>query len=217
MTKPKLILYGSGGHAKVVADIVRLEDRFELVGFLDDRPEAYGRQVLGLPVLGSGLQLADIQKKQGVSHALVAIGDNRRRLELSLDLMKQGLQLAAAIHPSAVVARSATVGPGSVLSAMAVVNPDAKLGMSVIVNTSASVDHDNRLADGVHVAPGAHLSGSVTVGQCSWIGLGALVRQEITIGHDCLIAAGAVVVDDVPDGWLVMGVPARRVRPLPHR
>lgn len=212
MTKPRLILYGSGGHAKVVADIVRLQDRYELVGCLDDRAESIGQGVAGLPLLGCGQRLGELKKKQGITHALVAIGHNGQRLELSRRLMDQGLELATAIHPSAVVASGASLQPGTVVAAMAVVNPDARLGISVIVNTSASVDHDGQIADAVHIAPGAHLSGEVSVGQETWIGLGALVRQRIAIGRNCFVAAGAVVVKDIADGWLAMGVPARCVR-----
>jgi len=31
----------------------------------------------------------------------------------------------------------------------------------------------------------------------------------VTIGSGCLIRAGAVVIDDVPDGSIVAGIPAR--------
>jgi PglD N-terminal domain len=41
--RPKIVIWGAGGHALVVADIIRLRDDYELVGFLDDvNPERAG-------------------------------------------------------------------------------------------------------------------------------------------------------------------------------
>ncbi len=41
------------------------------------------------------------------------------------------------------------------------------------------------------------------------IGTGAIIICGITIGENAMIGAGAVVTKDVPDGAVVMGVPAR--------
>jgi acetyltransferase-like isoleucine patch superfamily enzyme len=56
------------------------------------------------------------------------------------------------------------------------------------------------------------LGGGVQVGNGSFVGMGATVRQSIRIGHDSVIGAGAVVVNDVPDAVVVLGVPARVVK-----
>jgi acetyltransferase-like isoleucine patch superfamily enzyme len=65
------------------------------------------------------------------------------------------------------------------------------------------------LADHVHIATGASLASTVEVGEAAHIGVGASVRQCIRIGRLAQIGAGAVVVKDVPDGVIVVGVPAR--------
>lgn len=49
----------------------------------------------------------------------------------------------------------------------------------------------------------------VTIGDRVWIGRGAQVLKGVTVGSDAVIAAGSVVVADVPEGALAMGVPAR--------
>jgi len=52
------------------------------------------------------------------------------------------------------------------------------------------------------------------VGAGTLIGIGAVVLDDAEIGRDCLVAAGAVVTPGtiVPDGKVLMGVPARIVR-----
>jgi acetyltransferase-like isoleucine patch superfamily enzyme len=44
------------------------------------------------------------------------------------------------------------------------------------------------------------------------IGAGAVIRQGIKIGSNVMVGAGAVVVADVCDGQVVVGIPAK---PLP--
>jgi maltose O-acetyltransferase len=51
----------------------------------------------------------------------------------------------------------------------------------------------------------------ITVGRNVWIGAGAMLCPGVTVGDDAIIAAGAVVIDDVPDGVTVAGAPARPV------
>ena len=74
------------------------------------------------------------------------------------------------------------------------------------------MDHDCQIAEFTHISPGARLAGSVTVGARSWIGIGAVIREGVNIGADVTIAAGAVVINDVPNGLTVAGVPARQIK-----
>ena len=55
-----------------------------------------------------------------------------------------------------------------------------------------------------------------TVGDGSLIGIQAIVLNGARIGKSCLVAAGAVVTEgkEFPDGWLILGAPAKAVRPL---
>ncbi|HEV2720210.1 MAG TPA: acetyltransferase [Thermoanaerobaculia bacterium] len=199
--KETLLIWGASGHARVVADIVRLEGAYEIAGFIDDAPERAG-------VLGGREVLADFRG----AHLIVAFGDNEGRVAAARFAIESGLHLATAIHPSAVVAASARIGAGTVVAANAVVNPGADVGENSIINTGATVDHDCVLGEGVHVSPGAHLAGGVRVGDCAWIGIGAAVADGRTIGRGAWIGAGAAVVADIPDDVVAYGVPARVVR-----
>lgn len=55
-----------------------------------------------------------------------------------------------------------------------------------------------------------------TVGDGSLIGIQAIVLNGARIGKSCLVAAGAVVTEgkEFPDGSLIIGAPAKAVRPL---
>lgn len=67
----------------------------------------------------------------------------------------------------------------------------------------------------VTVGHGAILHGC-TIGDESLVGMGAIVLNGARIGRQCLVGAGAVVTEgkEFPDGSLIVGSPARAVRPV---
>lgn len=218
MVKPvetrSLVIWGTGGHARVVADIVNLEQRYDIIGFLDDvREPGEETGFCAARILGGRAALPELARR-GVDAVLIALGDPHDRLMLAELATSHGLPLAAAVHPRATVAGDVEVSPGSVVVAGAVVNPGVHMGLAVIINTLAGVDHGCVLEAGATICPGARLGGDVRVGRCAWVGIGATVRERIHIGEHAVVGAGAVVVRDVPPRAVVVGVPGRVVRML---
>ena len=68
---------------------------------------------------------------------------------------------------------------------------------------------------GVTIGHQAMLHGC-TIGDHSLVGIKAVVLNGATIGSECLVASGALVTEgkSFPDRMLIMGVPAKAVRPL---
>ena len=206
-----VVVVGAGGHARVVADILRLTN-YTVSGFLDEiNTDRWGHEFDGSRILGGLDQLATL-RASGVSRAFIAVGDCRARLRLAEVAERAGFELPTLHHPKSVVASSVTIGTGSLIVAGAIVNPGARLGAQVIVNTAASVDHDCNIEHGVHVCPGARLAGGVFVGRGAWIGIGAIVRDGLRIGAGATIGAGSVVLEDVPANVVAYGVPAKVMR-----
>jgi sugar O-acyltransferase (sialic acid O-acetyltransferase NeuD family) len=205
------VILGTGGHARVVADIVRVGSDYELVGFLDDfYPERHEQRFCDATVLGGREQMGKLMA-QGIRHVILALGDNAARRRIATEFVAAGYVLGQAVHPRATLAADVRIGGGAVLMAGAVVNPNATLGENVIVNTCASVDHDCVLGNAVHLSPGAHLAGAVRVGDESWIGLGAVVLEGRSIGERTIVGAGAVVTRDLAADVVAYGVPAKAI------
>ncbi|HAM51935.1 MAG TPA: sugar acetyltransferase [Nitrospiraceae bacterium] len=210
--KQRLVIWGASGHALTVAEIVRREGKYDIIGFLDDINSHRRTEVFcGSTILGGREQLRELWD-QGIHHILFGFGDCRARLQLADWVRSQGFVLATAIHPQAVVATDVRIGEGTVIAAGAVINPATSIGENVIINTCASVDHECHVEDGCHIAPGVHLGGRVKVGKGVWIGIGATVTDRISIGAGSLIGVGAVVLHEIPENVVAYGIPARVIR-----
>ena len=199
-----VVIVGTGGHAKVVADAVACAGTDRLIGFAQDEPGADG--FLGLPVRAPG----DWRDRNAAVAFVVAVGENAVRARLAGRLAAGfGAPFATVVHPRATVARSATLGPGTVVMAGAVINPFAKVGGHVIVNTNATLEHDCAVADFATLAPGAVMCGGCAMGEGAFLGANACLRQGLSMAEWSVGAAGAMIVADVPANSLVAGVPAR--------
>ena len=206
--KEKLIVFGAGGHAKVVIDIIEQQGIYAIAGLLDDDPRHQGKRFFAYPVLGTRAALPALLSAQ-LRHAIVTVGDNAARAAVAAYLEQQGWRFASAVHPRASIGRGVEIAPGSVVMAGCVVNPDTSLGAHVIVNTGATVDHDCRIGDAVHIAPGCHLCGGVSVGAGSLLGAGSTVTPGVSIGSKVIVGAGSTVIRDIADAAKVSGSPAR--------
>lgn len=212
--KHSVVGFGAGGNAKVVIEILRHSSSIQLFGLLDPDRSLWGKSVLGIMVLGDDTLVPELLSK-GVDSFFIGIGavsslEPRRRLyNLACS---HDLRAVNAIHPTSVLSESATFGSGFTAMANSVINAQAILGDNVVVNTGAIIEHDCIVGSHVHISPRATLLGEVKVGDGTMIGSGAVIRQGLTIGSHAIIGAGAVVVKDIPDGDVVVGIPARSLK-----
>lgn len=209
MKADTLVVYGSGGHSKVVIEAVRARAPDRNIVIIDDGPDAASRQVLGLSPSGGRDLLSREFRDAPVA---LAVGDNDGRARVMEWLSTNGSRLETVIHPGSIVGATVQVEPGAFIAAGAVVIADARIGRGAIINTSASIDHDCDIGEAAHIAPGVHLCGNVTVGERSLVGVGSSVRPGVTIGAEVTIGAGSVVVGDITDAGIFAGNPARRLR-----
>ena len=193
-----MYLYGASGHGKVIKDILETQGK-KVDGFIDDNPNINELSMLHV-----------LHSYSDADEMIISIGDNiiRKKIADKIDCKIAN----AAIHPSAVIAPTASIDCGSVVMAGVVVNAEASIGKHCIINTGATVDHECQIDDYVHIAPGTHLCGQVHVGEGTLIGVGSSVIPCIHIGKWCVIGAGSVVVNDIPDGYLAYGNPCKLIK-----
>lgn len=209
--KSKIIVIGSGGHAKVVRDILSSRNEFETVSCtLED---INNKEITGLYNRDENSKLADLFQ-QGIKNVIVGIGDNKLRKKIADYLKKTGFNLVNAVSDFTYISHSVKIGNGVVIMPGAVINADAVIEDNVIINTGATVDHDCIIGEGSHIAPGCNLSGKVQLGQGVFLGTGCRIIDKISIGEWTIVGAGASVVKDLPSNCTAVGVPAKVIKNL---
>lgn len=205
------VIFGAGGHGRVLVDCLQTGGAGFNFIFLDRDRGRWGQKVLGIPVLGDDSRLPEVMEL-GARFFLVGVGstgDNGPRQRLFELGLSHRLEPLTVLHPSAICSRHVTIGAGVQILSGSIINTGARLGDNVIINSGAIVEHDCTVEDHVHIATGARLASTVHVSAGAHVGIGAVIRQSIHIGSGAIVGAGAVVVKNVPPFVVVAGVPAR--------
>lgn len=207
LPKPDLLLFGAGGHARVVADAALSSGQWGALRASDRNAEVCIGELLPGVAMVTLLSLLDFEGQVGALH--VSIGSNLSRQREAMVLGME--RLATVVHPKASVSPHADVAAGCFLAAQCVVAPGAQLDTGVIINHAAVVDHDVRVGAFSHIAPGAVLGGAAQIGARVLIGAGAVVLPGVSVSDDTVIGAGAVVTANVMAAGTWAGMPARRM------
>ena len=210
-----VIVFGAGGHAKVILATIEARGEYSIVGLLDDNEQRHGSPWYGYPVLGGREQLP-VLLKQGVSRAFVAIGDNQARAQAAGLLKHSGFRLIQVVHPTATILRGSHLGEGVVILVNAFIGADATVGDNAIVSVGVTVGHDAVTGVCSQLCPGVRLAAGAKVGDSAFLGTGVSVLPGITIGQRAIVGANAVVTKDIPAGATAVGMPAHIIRERPR-
>ncbi len=206
MKKYKLLIIGASGHGRVIADIALKMNMWQHIAFLDDDENI--KSSMGIEVIG---KVSDVSKYIGECDIFVAIGNNKTRKKVQIQLEALGASIPTLIHPRAVIGEQVKLEIGTVVMSGVVINCCSRIGKGCIINTGATIDHDNVIEDYVHISPGVNTAGTVQVGKGTWLGIGSVVSNNLNITSGCKIGAGAVVVKDINEVGTYVGVPARKI------
>ena len=122
------------------------------------------------------------------------------------------------IAEGAAVVGDVTLGKGVSVWYNAVIRGDQgaiTIGENTNVQECAVIHEASVIGRDCTIGHGAIVHGC-TVGDNTLIGMGAIVLTGARIGRDCIIGAGALVTGrmEIPDGSMVLGNPAKVLRPL---
>ena len=200
----KLVLVGGGGHARSLLAVI--DGDIPVAGYADVQPCAG----LDIPYLGTDSECIALLDALEYEVAMTVVGGRDCSMALRSRLIERykGYDMPVIIAPTAIVA-GCRIGPGSQLMHRTVVNTGTETGRCCIVNTGAVVEHDCRLGSNVFIGPGAVICGGVDIGDNCYVGANATIRPGVKVCAGSVIGMGAVVVDDITEARIYVGIPAK--------
>ncbi|MCV9981021.1 acetyltransferase [Burkholderia pseudomallei] len=208
---PRLIVAGCGAFARELInwadDAAHAGIGQRITGFLDANPAA----LAGFPYRAEWLGDIDAYTPEDGDELIVAIGDPNAKRDVVERLRARGARFGSLRHPSAVVARSASLGAGVVLCPHAVVSADAQIGDFVAVNVLSSIGHDVKVGAYSMLSSHVDLMGHVETGERVFFGSGAKILPKVRIGAGAKIGAGATVMRSAPENAVLYTMPAKKL------
>jgi acetyltransferase EpsM len=202
--KPAIVIYGGGGHAKTLIDLVRTLGAWQIAGIVDDGLPV-GAQVLGVSVLGGAPVLAHLAMHglHTAVNAVGGIGNPGVRLKIFEILAQAGFECPALVHPRAWVEPSVELEGGVQVLANSYISSASKIQFGTVINAGVVISHDCTLGRVVNLSPGAMLAGGVILDDFVQVGMSATINLNLHVGKGARIGNGTTVKADVPAGQVV--------------
>lgn len=214
--RPCCIVVGAGGHARaVVAVLQETNQDWSCSAVIDvhasDSALGAEESIIGIGV-ENGIHRLQEHFERGTKSAFIAFGDAAERRHWLIHCRQLGFNTPNLISLDAYLAPEASLGSANFLGPRTFLGPQCTIGSNNILNTAAVIEHEVTIGDDCHLAPGSIVAGRTTIGSRVFLGLGSRVIDRLTVCDDVIVGAGGVVVRDIQQSGLYVGVPAAKCR-----
>lgn len=205
-----IYIIGSGDIAKFIAynfDLFGLENHY-LKGFLDNDKSKIGTKLCGFDIFDIDVFLENDSLDIDI---IIAIASPRIKLKVYNEFKDKGVGFPNLISNNSWISNNVNLGNGIIIYPNSSIEHKCEINDFVIINCNSSIGHNTIIEDFSTIAPGVHLAGFTYI--CSGVdfGIGACTRQKVRIGKNSVVGGQAMLVKDVEDNSVVVGVPAKKL------
>ena len=192
-----IVIIGAGGIGREVAWIIEeineVNPTWNILGFVDENSEIWGKELNGYKVLG-GLDILD--KLESKPEVIVAIANCGVKKDIVARLNNK-FNFATIIYPNVKISKYIEIGQGTIIYPGVILTVNTSIGNHIIISGNCGIGHDTVIDDYSSVLWGSNFSGFNTVGEECFIGVGTKVIQGINIGRGRKVDAGTVVIENI--------------------
>ncbi|MCH7590166.1 acetyltransferase [PVC group bacterium] len=208
-SRPRIAIIGSQFFAKQMIPYIEETGQGQVVGMFDDFEPAglikYHRSLLGplkdVPLLYKNGQFDSVLNTVGYAHI-------EFRKNVFLQMKKHDIPVTTFIHPDSYIDSTVTVGEGCIVLMNCTICANVRLGDNIYLGPKSYIAHDVVIGSHCYVGPVVSIAGCSEIGESTFLGITSTVIDRIKIGKHVKIGAGAVVIQDLADYVLAVGVPA---------
>lgn len=104
-----------------------------------------------------------------------------------------------------VIMNDVEIGNNSVVDRAIFRYEETYIGEFTKIGSLVNISHGVRLGTRNKVAAGVQICGYTNLGDRNWVGPGVIVSHMLNVGSDCYLSLGSNVLQDIEDGWKVVG------------
>ena len=212
----KILIFGSGGHSRVIlSEIIQIKG-YKVIGFVDDKIrkgkiiDRYKNK--RFKVVSTSEEVKKFLDKN--TYGIIGIGSNflRKKISQKINKIHKNFNWATIVSKNSKINGNVKIGKGSLIVSGSVINTGTKIGEHCLINTSSSIDHDNNFKNFSSTGPRVTTGGNVKLGQCSHLGMGAVVKNQITIGDNTIVGSKSMVLKNCNKNSVYYGMPAKKIK-----
>lgn len=207
-----IVIIGAGGVGREVSLIIQqineLEQTWNLLGFIDDNTDNWGKVINGYSVIGG---IDSLEFLSNDTYIVIAIANYEVKKNI-VNKINNKFKFATIVHPKVWIHDYMTVGEGTIIYEGAILTANIEIGNHVIISPKCGVGHDSIIKDYVSLLWNVNVSGNDLIEEGVMMGSGSTVIQGKKIGKGSIIGAGAVVVNDIESFSTAVGVPAKVIK-----
>lgn len=200
-----IIIVGAGGFGLELSEYIKQDiesgslKNVSLKGFLDDQTEAYKRENIKTPYLGT---ITEYQPERN-DRLLIAIGNPYIRRIVHERLSVKKCRYMSYIHSSAYVSKTAVIKEGVIVCPYSIVNSSSVLDEYSLINVFCSIGHGARVGKYSVLSPYSAVNGDASLGCQCFMGTRATVFPKVSVGENCTIDSHSYAKKSVENDYII--------------
>lgn len=205
----KIVIFGAGGHARVIFNEIIRFKHYKFLGFLDKV-----KVIKNIKINNKNYKVFPEENINtfGKVRAIIGLGENKLRYRIyQRNKESKNIIWEKIISKKAILQNDVQIGEGTIVMPGAIINCNSIIGSHCVINTGSLVEHDNAINEFSTISPKACTGGNVKVGKFSTIGLGSIVKNNIKIGNDVFIGSSSFVNKNCIKEGTYVGSPVKKI------
>lgn len=208
----KVVIFGVGQMADIIAFYLDASDAFEVVGFTLDANWMTADSFMDRPVVPFHEVASHFPPdRHGMMLAIGFSQVNGDRARKFAEAKALGYRLPSYVHPSSIVHPGAEIGEHAILFENNVVQPRTRIGVDARIWANNYITRGTRIGDHVYLSSSIVLAGDVRIGDRCFIGANATVTPKVQVGARTQIGSGVTLSNDAPEDSVWIAPPPRRL------
>jgi len=209
----KLVVYGTGETAEIIADYFQRDSPYEVVAFTVDREYMNADALNGLPIVA--FEEVEALYPPAEYEMFVAASFNklnRVRASMYEKAKSKGYRCASYINSNAFAWHNVVIGENVFVFEENVLQYKVQIGNNVILWSGNHIGHQTQIQDHCFISSHVVISGFCNIGASCFLGVNSSFNDGITMGKDSVTGNSTVIVKNLEEGSIYVGNPAKKIK-----